>query len=135
ATQLNINYTQEPGLRNMEMKPLLDNVVNMINGPLFIPANTIKNFTEKFVVPSDISLISITPHMHLIGTRLKVYAYNPASHDTVRIIDDRWNFHWQGMYMFPKIVHLKKGYTLYAEGTYNNTMSNVDNPNNPPRDV
>ena len=139
STQLNIKYTSDKGLRNMAMKALLDNRVNLLNGSakdssMLIPANSIKSYQEKYLVPADMSLISITPHMHLIGKRLKVYAYNDKG-DTLKIIDDRWNFHWQGMYTFPKMVHIKQGYYLFAEGTYDNTTNNSDNPNNPPKDI
>jgi hypothetical protein len=145
STQLNIKYTGNAVAmsRTMSMKPLLDNVRNLTNGPLYIPANTVKIFreeirlgTDSFTGTSDISLISVTPHMHLIGKRLKVYALDPNNvFDTLRLIDDRWNFHWQGMYTFPKMIHIKKNWIIYAEGTYDNTDNNPDNPNNPLKDI
>jgi hypothetical protein len=135
ATQLNIKYGRTSELRDMMMKPLLDNVENLVDGPLMIPAGEVRTFHEKFTVPSDISLISITPHMHKIGTRLKVYAYRPTGQytgDTIRLIDDKWDFHWQGMYTFPTMVHLKANDILFDEGTYENTSDNSSNPNSPP---
>jgi hypothetical protein len=135
ATQLNIKYASNNDIREMDMKPLLNNIDNLTDGPLFIPANSTRNFHETFTLESDISLISITPHMHKIGKRLKVYAFAPCSNDTIRLVDDKWDFHWQGIYTFPRPIHLKAGTILHADGFYNNTSSNPDNPNMPPKDI
>jgi len=136
ATQLNITYSRSTGLRNISVKPLLDNVVNMTDGPIFIPANQIKVFHEQYTVPLDISLISIMPHQHKIGVHMKVYAVDPnATKDTIQLIDDKWDFHWQSIYTFPQMVHLKPGDVIYATGTYNNTEDNKENPNYPPKDI
>jgi len=136
ATQLNIIYSRDQNLRNLSVKPLLDNVVNMTDGPIFIPANQIKVFHEQYVVPADMSIVSIMPHEHKIGVHMTVYAVNPNTPtDTLRLIDDKWDFHWQALYTYPTMVHLKAGDIVYAEGTYNNTTSNRENPNYPPKDI
>jgi hypothetical protein len=135
STQLNIKYsTDSTHLTNMNMRAIMDSV-NLTNGPIFIPANKTKTFIEKRELNDDIKLLSITPHMHLIGKRLKVYGYNPKTGDTIPIIDDRWNFHWQGMYTFLNPIKLRRGTILYAEGTYENDSNNTDNPNYPPEDI
>jgi len=136
ATTLNLKYDANAAHRQMDMKPLLDNVENMSDGPIFIPANTTKTFHEQFTVPDDISLISITPHMHKIGKHMKVVAFAGGSTaDTIRLVDDRWDFHWQGMYTFPKVVHLHAGDVIWAEGFYDNTVNNHDNPFYPIQDI
>ena len=135
STILNLQYSKNTSLRPMDMQPLLDASTNLVNGPLEIAANSTKTFYERFVVPNDISLISITPHMHLIGKRMKVYALDPVTADTIKLIDDYWNFHWQGMYTFPKAIHLKANDIIFSEGTYENTTANTDNPNNPPQQI
>jgi hypothetical protein len=135
ATQLNVKYSTDNNLRGMDMKPLLNNIENLTDGPLIIPANTVRMFHEKFTVTDDMALISITPHMHKIGKRLKVYAVNYCGHDTIPLIDDKWDFHWQGMYTFLRPIHLKPGDIIYAEGTFVNTSQNPDNPNNPPKEI
>lgn len=136
-TQLNIKYTTASSTRAMTMKPLLDNTVNIVGGQdIFIPANKVKTFVEKFEVNSDISLLSITPHMHLLGVRMKVYAVKHFdTKDTIKLIDDNWDFHWQDVYVFQRMIHIPAGYTIYAEGTYDNTVNNKDNPFSPPRDI
>ena len=67
---------------------------------------------------------------------MEVCAYNPNSaNDTIKLISDKWDFHWQGMYTFPKAVHIPKGYVLLARGIYDNTTANTSNPNSPPKDI
>jgi hypothetical protein len=140
SSQLNIKYATQSNLRSMLMKPLLNNADTLDSTGsrgcrIFIPAKTIKIFKESIAISSDISLISITPHMHLIGKKMIVYAYNSSTNDTIKLINDNWDFHWQGIYTFPKAVHIPSGYVLQAIGTYDNTSDNTSNPNNPPRDI
>jgi hypothetical protein len=134
-TTLQIRYSRETHVREVFLDPVLNHYTSMVNGPLYIPANTVKSFTERYRVPIDVSVLSVAPHMHLIGKTMKVYAIAPTK-DTMPLIKiDDWDFHWQGFYAFPKLVHVKAGTTLYAEATYDNTTNNIDNPNNPPKDV
>ncbi|MCX6352382.1 MAG: T9SS type A sorting domain-containing protein [Bacteroidetes bacterium] len=136
ATTLNVAYSRSTARRNMKVAPLIDNTVNLVGGPLSIPANTVRTHTAKYRVTQDISLLSIMPHMHLLGKKMKVYAISPNSQgDIIPLIEDNWDFHWQEIYSFPKMIHLKAGTTIYAEATYDNTTANADNPSNPPKDV
>ncbi|NNE55556.1 MAG: T9SS type A sorting domain-containing protein, partial [Flavobacteriales bacterium] len=109
---------------------------DMIDGPLQIPANTVQTFHQE-VTPfwSDKSLISICPHMHLIGTKYQVWMETPEG-DSIPLIDiPEWNFHWQFYYTFQQIQKMPAGSTLKSIGVYDNTVNNELNPNNPPQDV
>jgi len=134
-TQLNIVYSREQNLRNLTVKPLLDNVVNLVGGPLFIPHDQIKVYHELYTVLSDISLVSIMPHQHKIGVRMLVWVERPSTSETIPLIDDKWDFHWQSIYTFPKVIHLQAGDIIHAQGTYDNTTNNRENPNYPPKDI
>ena len=46
-----------------------------------------------------------------------------------------WDFRWQEIYKFKKLVHIPRGTRLVIEGTYDNTAANPFNPNKPPRFV
>jgi hypothetical protein len=103
------------------------------NGPLIIPANTTKTFYAHYNVPFDFSLLGVGPHMHLIGKSIKSFGITPAN-DTIPFIDiPDWDFHWQGLYSFPKVNKVPAGTIIYSEATYDNTASNPSNPNNPPQ--
>jgi hypothetical protein len=101
-------------------------------GWLIIPANTTRTFTANYTVPYDVSTLAVGPHMHLIGKSIITYGVTPAS-DTIPLIDiPEWDFHWQGLYSFPRVLKIPAGTTLYSSAEYDNTNNNPHNPNNPP---
>jgi hypothetical protein len=103
--------------------------------PLIVPPNTVMTFRTQFTLPEDISLLTINPHMHLLGKSFLAYAVSPAG-DTIPLIRiPDWNFRWQYFYTFEKMLPLRKGTTLYVEGVMDNTPENPDNPFNPPQTV
>jgi hypothetical protein len=70
--------------------------------------------------------------MHLLGKSFKAYAL--SGKDTIRLISiPRWDFNWQYFYTFKKMVHIPKGATIVAEGVYDNTRQNMNNPFSPPQ--
>jgi hypothetical protein len=100
---------------------------------LVIPPGEIKHVYSKYTIPRDISILTVNPHMHLIGKSFKAYALKPNG-DTIRLISiPRWDFNWQYFYTFPKPVKIPAGSTIVAEGVYDNTSQNHNNPFSPPR--
>jgi hypothetical protein len=86
-------------------------------------------------MPDDISLISIVPHMHLIGKKFWSYAIKPSG-DTIPLIRiNNWDFRWQYFYKFKKLLKIPKGTTIYVEGVFDNTASNPNNPFSPPQEI
>ncbi|HMQ76774.1 MAG TPA: T9SS type A sorting domain-containing protein [Flavobacteriales bacterium] len=107
----------------------------LIDGPLEIPANTVRTFHQVRTLPNDRSYLSICPHMHRLGKSYKVWAVIPGG-DTIPLVDiPQWNFHWQMYYTFQHVQVLPAGTVLMSEGVYDNTIFNPDNPNNPPQNV
>ncbi len=103
--------------------------------PLVIQPNTVRTFKTQYTLHQDMSLLTINPHMHLLGKSFLAYAIKPGG-DTVRLIRiNSWDFRWQYFYNFKKMIYLPEGSTIYAEGTYDNTASNPNNPFDPPRVV
>ncbi len=100
---------------------------------LVILPNTVKPVYCKYTIPEDISVLTINPHMHLLGKSFKAYAVTPAG-DTIRLISiPRWDFNWQYFYTFRKMVKIPGGSTMIAEGVYDNTRQNLNNPFSPPQ--
>lgn len=103
--------------------------------PLVIPPNTIKTFTTTLLIPADISIVAVNPHMHLLGQSFVAFAVTPFR-DTIPLIKiPKWNFNWQYYYIFKKPVIVPKNSIIVAIGTYNNTADNPYNPNHPPIEV
>lgn len=134
STQVRLKYGSST-LRNVTTTSALNHSSTLINGPLFIPANTVKTFYNKVNVPVNRTLTGIMPHMHLIGKSIKAYCVTPAN-DTLHLIDiPEWDFHWQYFYQFQKPILLPAGSVVYGEASYDNSDNNRNNPNRPPKDV
>ena len=105
------------------------------DGDFVIPANEIKTFHATLSISQDISLMSIYPHMHLIGKSWDIYAIDPQGNriNLIRIAD--WDFNWQGSYTFTRFQKIPAGSQIHASVTYDNTANNPLNPNNPPRNM
>jgi hypothetical protein len=137
SSSVHLFYQNGTNLRNISIDALLNHVTTMTNGPLSIPANTVKVFDEQFNVPFyyTASVIGVFPHMHLIGKDIASWAIPPTG-DTIKFIRiNNWDFHWQGTYYFQKVLKLPASSKMYARATYDNTSSNPNNPNNPPKVV
>ncbi len=137
STKVKLYYNSNPAPREVRIEPVLNHNSSLVNGPLSIPANTVKTFESRFTVPGILksSVLTVAPHMHLVGESIKCYANKP-NNDTIRFIDiPHWDFHWQGQYYYQKPVIVDGGSTLRAFATYNNTSGNPENPNSPPQTV
>jgi hypothetical protein len=121
---------QETGIREVMADPVLQ------NWTFELPPDEITQVTASFgAIGADISLLSVFPHMHLLGNNIKSYGLTPAN-DTIRIIDvPRWDFHWQDFYVFKNLVKIPENSYLHAEGSFDNTVNNLHNPSNPPETV
>lgn len=109
--------------------------VSPIEPALVIAPNTISTYRTHFRVPEDISLLTINPHMHLLGKSFLAYALTPAG-DTIRLIRiPRWDFNWQNFYTFPRMIKIPSGSVIWVEGVFDNTNDNPYNPNHPPKEV
>jgi hypothetical protein len=81
---------------------------------------------------SPVDLVSIAPHMHLLGRQISVDARLPNGETRQLIRIDDWDFHWQGNYVFREPVFLPAGTFVEMTAYYDNSVSNPRNPTNPP---
>ncbi len=136
-TRLNLFFTPtNQGIREIRLAPILNHSpLALQNGPLAIPANTERTFIAKFKIPSAASVLSVAPHMHLIGRKMLCFAVT-LQNDTIPLIRiNDWDFNWQGPYFFQKIQKIPAQSTFYAYAEYDNTANNPYQPSNPPQDV
>lgn len=109
--------------------------VGKIQPPLVIPPNQITKHKVEYVIEAPISVLTINPHLHLLGKSFLAFAIKPNG-DTVRLISiPRWNFRWQYFYTFKKIQVLPAGSKIVAIAEFDNTVNNINNPNKPPKQV
>jgi len=102
--------------------------------PLQLAPGEVRTFTTRLVVDKAISVLTVNPHMHLLGRRFTAYALR--GEDTiplVRILD--WDMRWQYAYTFRRPVLLAPGDVVVVMGVFDNSADNPAQPFDPPRTV
>ncbi len=120
----------ETNVREVFAAPVLSNWL------LSLPPNQVTTVEAKYPLtgglPTNFSLLSVFPHMHLIGKEIKVFGVN-AQNDTLNYINiPHWDFHWQDFYFFKNIQKAPVGSVIKGIGIYDNTQNNHHNPSSPP---
>ena len=100
-----------------------------------ITPNQEKTFHATWTVNKDISLLGLSPHMHLLGQDWTVYLTHTDGAITPLINIPEWDFNWQGNYYFKRFIVAEQGAKIHAFASYDNTSENPQNPNNPPQTV
>lgn len=132
---INLFFTDKPPTRETRELMLGTNGVSPIVPPLQIEPNTRSRHNTRFQTDVDISLLTVNPHLHLLGKSIKGYAVKPNG-DTVKLISiPKWDFRWQYFYTFKNPVHLPAGTWIISEAEFDNTTANPNNPNRPPKRV
>ncbi|MDX2032380.1 MAG: hypothetical protein SF339_17020 [Blastocatellia bacterium] len=131
-TQLGFYFAKKPVQRELQVLPL-------VNQSFTIPAGA-KNYdvTASFTVPALISgkLWAVTPHMHLLGKKIKVELTRANSTTPECLVNiPEWDFNWQGTYLYNKSIDLTPNTRLRLTCTYDNSTDNPFNPNTPPKPV
>lgn len=133
SSYINIFFAKTPTDRPVQEFQLGTLGIAPVEPDLVIQPNTTKKVISRYTIPIDISVLTVNPHMHLLGKTFKAYALKPDG-DTIRLISiPRWDFNWQYFYTFKKMVKIPKGSTIVAEGLYDNTRQNMNNPFSPPQ--
>ena len=92
-------------------------------------ANQEKSFHGEYRVPEDVSLVTIAPHMHLLGKSWEVWMEKPDGERVDLISVPEWDFNWQGSYHFDRYIVAPEGSIIHAVAAYDNTADNPENPN------
>lgn len=132
-TTFNVFYAKSPPKRPTQEFQMGTFGISPTVPKLVIPPNEVKTFTSEYTVPFDISLLTINPHMHLLGKSFWAYAITMQG-DTIPLIKiNNWDFRWQYFYTFKKMVKIPKGATIHTVGVFDNTRNNPNNPFSPPQ--
>jgi hypothetical protein len=120
---------------NREVQTLTLKESDIKNQPFFIERERTPSFYIDYPIYKDISLISIMPHMHFIGKSFIAYAITLEEEKIPLIKIDEWDFNWQTMYQFKKMVKIPAGSRIIVEAKFDNTSENPVNPNHPAKDI
>jgi hypothetical protein len=101
-----------------------------------IPAGAAQDeVTAGATLPLDIHVLSVWPHMHLIGRELKATATLPGGIAKPLIWIPDWDVHWQLSYTYKEPQKLSWGSRMDVIAHYDNSANNPNNPNRPPQPI
>ncbi len=135
SSRINIFFMDEPPTRPTLEIQMGTFGISRITPDFIIPPDTVMTFHTKAEADGDISLLTINPHMHLLGIDFWAFALKPGG-DTIPLIKiPEWDFHWQYFYTFEKMQKIPKGSVIHVYATFDNTENNPENPFHPPREI
>lgn len=82
----------------------------------------------KMKVKDDITLYSLSPHMHFRGKDMRYTVTYPDGRDEVLLNVPHYNYEWQLNYEFEKPVKIPAGSTILVSAHYDNSPNNPRNP-------
>ncbi len=88
----------------------------------------------SLMLKDPITLFSLTPHMHQIGTDFRIEANLPSG-EKVCLADVAWDFRHQGTHIFRQPLQLPAGTEVATTCWYDNTADNPHQTSLPPIDV
>ncbi len=120
STKVNFYFYPDnvSGLREITAAPLISKWNFCIDsGAIDTISNT---YPPSGALTADYSVLSVFPHMHLIGQSIESYAVDGAN-DTIPFIKiPIWDFDWQDFYFFERILKVPSGSVIHGSGVYNN---------------
>lgn len=124
-SQVAVYFSKQPVERYLSTLAMIDFDVD-------IPAGETRHKMEmSFTTPVELDLLNVTPHMHLIGTEMKVTATLPDGEVRSLVWVD-WDFNWQDQFEYSAPQKLPPGTRLDLEAYFDNSSGNPANPNSPP---
>ncbi|MAQ18286.1 MAG: hypothetical protein CMN30_26255 [Sandaracinus sp.] len=97
-----------------------------------VHTETFRNWTDR-----PMTIVSMTPHMHLLGTRFRARFVGAAGTEPVCLLDiPEWDFQWQQGYARPQSdpVVLQPGEGIEVQCAYDNSATNQPVVNGVQRD-
>ena len=125
------------GLKFIDASKVVHEVVGLeaVNHKLRIPPGAAAHLvvsSEKF--REDITLLSLTPHMHLRGKSFRYEAVFPDGKSEILLDVPKYDFNWQLRYEFSEPRLIPKGTVVTCRAEFDNSDGNLNNPD-PTREV
>ncbi len=89
---------------------------------LTIPAEQVSTSVGHCTMNGDVTLLSVAPHMHQMGTHMKVVIEDPNG--DIVIHDNAYDFFEQKIFTLDTPLELAQGTKVRVECTYNNNTQN-----------
>jgi peroxiredoxin len=76
----------------------------------------------------DSHVLVVTPHMHLLGKEMKIWAELPDGTEKPLVWVKDWDFNWQNSYFLKEPLAAPKGTRIHVLAYYDNSDNNPRNP-------
>ncbi len=105
-------------------------VTDMVVNPRFEipPGDPDFKVEAERVLEQDEEVLTLMPHTHVRGIGFKYEAIYPDGKKEVLLSVPQYDFNWQNTYVLAEPKVLPKGTTLRGEARYNNSATNLANP-------
>jgi peroxiredoxin len=101
-----------------------------------IPANESNyHVSGDMWATKDFTLISVMPHMHMVGKEIAVTLTPPDGPPETVLAIKQWDYNWQETYFLKEPLAVKAGTRLHVSAVYDNSSQNPRNPFDPPRRI
>ena len=109
-------------------------IIKLANDTINIPpGKTDYIYKDQYVLPVDVTLLSVFPHAHYLARDMQVYAVKPDGTKVWLLRIGDWDFNWQFHYAYAEPISLPKGTKILMRYRYDNSVDNPRNPQNPPK--
>ncbi len=129
STRLALYFAHDTVKQILQTGPLLN------AGFALQPGNAHQQVTTSVVLPMDVHIRTVFPHMHLLGREMKVTATLPTGETKPLIYVKDWDFNWQETYLLREPMALPKGTRIDVAAVFDNSDRNPRQPSHPPHEV
>jgi len=99
------------------------------------PGDSHYEVEDSFVLPVDVEVQALQPHAHHRAREVGAIASLPDGTSRWLINIKNWDFRWQHVYRLVTPLALPRGTTISMRYTYDNSVANLRNPQQPPMRV
>ncbi len=100
------------------------------------PGNPHYEVKAEMPIRDNVHVLAVTPHMHLLGREMKLWATLPDGTEKPLVWIKDWDFNWQATYFLKTPLPLPAGSKVHLLAYYDNSDKNLRNPNHAhPREV
>ena len=92
------------------------------------PGNASHQTTACWKLADDVSIVSLTPHMHFRGKAMEIKAFYPDGKSQVLLNVPRYKFAWQTIYYLKRPLTVPKGTRIAVTTLFDNSTGNKFNP-------
>ena len=129
APAIGLYFSDEPPARTPVM-------IRLGRQRLEIPAGDSRfRVADDYRLSVDVELHAIQPHAHVRARAVRAWASLPGGARRELLWISDWDFRWQDQYRYAAPLWLPAGTRIQMEYVFDNSASNVRNPDRPPRRV